>query len=97
MPDVIFNGPGGRIEGRYRHAKVDGAAVAIQLITFPLEHVTKVAILSRVLVFLTGRVKEVCVNISQCDDVLTGTSADVGGCTVPRPDGTDVKFFECGV
>ena len=31
MPDVIFSGPTGRLEGRYSHAKVQGAPVAIVL------------------------------------------------------------------
>ena len=29
MPDVIFNGPEGRLEGRYQHAKTDDAPVAL--------------------------------------------------------------------
>ena len=29
MPDVIFNGPEGRLEGRYQHAKRDDAPVAL--------------------------------------------------------------------
>ena len=29
MPEVIFNGPAGRIEGRYHHCKVSGAPIAI--------------------------------------------------------------------
>lgn len=35
MPDVIFNGPGGRIEGRYRHNGEDAAPVALLLHPHP--------------------------------------------------------------
>ena len=35
MPEVIFNGPGGRIEGRFHHAKVAGAPVALVLHPHP--------------------------------------------------------------
>lgn len=31
MPDIIFTGPAGRLEGRYSHAKVAGAPLAIVL------------------------------------------------------------------
>ncbi len=31
MPEVIFNGPAGRIEGRYQQSKVKGAPLAIIL------------------------------------------------------------------
>ena len=29
MPDVIFNGPEGRLEGRYQHSKVANAPIAL--------------------------------------------------------------------
>jgi len=35
MPDVIFNGPEGRIEGRYRHSKKPNAPVALFLHPHP--------------------------------------------------------------
>ena len=35
MPDVIFNGPEGRLEGRYQHAKKDDAPVALILHPHP--------------------------------------------------------------
>ena len=35
MPEVIFNGPAGRIEARYHHAKAPGAPVAILLHPHP--------------------------------------------------------------
>lgn len=35
MPDVIFNGPDGRLEGRYQHAKKDDAPVALILHPHP--------------------------------------------------------------
>jgi uncharacterized protein len=35
MPDVIFNGPEGRLEGRYQHAKRDDAPVALILHPHP--------------------------------------------------------------
>jgi alpha/beta superfamily hydrolase len=35
MPEVIFNGPAGRIEGRYHHNKRPGAAIAILLHPHP--------------------------------------------------------------
>lgn len=35
MPDVIFNGPDGRLEGRYQHAKTDDAPVALILHPHP--------------------------------------------------------------
>ena len=35
MPDVIFNGPEGRLEGRYQHAKNDDAPVALILHPHP--------------------------------------------------------------
>jgi alpha/beta superfamily hydrolase len=35
MPEVIINGPAGRIEGRYIHAKVPGAPVALLLHPHP--------------------------------------------------------------
>ena len=35
MPDVIFNGPEGRLEGRYQHAKTDDAPVALILHPHP--------------------------------------------------------------
>lgn len=31
MPEVIFNGPAGRLEGRYKHSKIPGAPVALIL------------------------------------------------------------------
>ena len=33
MPEVIFNGPAGRLEGRYSHSKIKNAPLA--LITAP--------------------------------------------------------------
>ena len=36
MPEVIFNGPEGRLEGRYQHAKRDDAPVALLLHPHPL-------------------------------------------------------------
>lgn len=35
MPDVIFNGPEGRLEGRYQHAKVKTAPIALMLHPHP--------------------------------------------------------------
>ncbi len=35
VPDVIFNGPGGRIEGRYRHNTEDAAPIALLLHPHP--------------------------------------------------------------
>lgn len=35
MPDVIFNGPDGRLEGRYTHAKTPGAPMALILHPHP--------------------------------------------------------------
>ena len=35
MPDVIFNGPAGSIEGRYHHSKVENAPVALVLHPHP--------------------------------------------------------------
>lgn len=35
MPEVIFNGPDGRLEGRYHHAKQPGAPVALLLHPHP--------------------------------------------------------------
>lgn len=35
MPDVILNGPSGRIEGRYHHSKISGAPIAIVLHPHP--------------------------------------------------------------
>lgn len=35
MPEVIFNGPDGRLEGRYHHAKVPNAPVALLLHPHP--------------------------------------------------------------
>lgn len=35
MPEVIFNGPDGRLEGRYQHAKRSGAPVALILHPHP--------------------------------------------------------------
>ena len=35
MPDVIFNGPEGRLEGRYQHGKTPGAPVALMLHPHP--------------------------------------------------------------
>ncbi|MEM7172857.1 MAG: alpha/beta hydrolase [Pseudomonadota bacterium] len=37
MPDVIFNGPEGRLEGRYLHSKVPNAPIALMLHPHP-EH-----------------------------------------------------------
>ena len=31
MPEVIFNGPAGRLEGRYKHSKLPGAPIALIL------------------------------------------------------------------
>lgn len=36
MPEVIFNGPEGRLEGRYYHAKRQGAPIALLLHPHPL-------------------------------------------------------------
>ncbi|MBM3566356.1 MAG: alpha/beta hydrolase, partial [Alphaproteobacteria bacterium] len=35
MPEVIFNGPDGRLEGRYQHAKRTNAPVALILHPHP--------------------------------------------------------------
>ena len=35
MPDVIFNGPEGRLEGRYQHSKAPGAPIALMLHPHP--------------------------------------------------------------
>ena len=35
MPDVIFNGPEGRLEGRYHHSKQAGAPIALMLHPHP--------------------------------------------------------------
>ena len=35
MPDVIINGPEGRIEGRYHHARVPAAPMALVLHPHP--------------------------------------------------------------
>jgi len=35
MPEVIFNGPEGRLEGRYHHSKVDNAPIALVLHPHP--------------------------------------------------------------
>jgi len=35
MPDVIFNGPEGRLEGRYQHSKVPNAPIAMMLHPHP--------------------------------------------------------------
>jgi alpha/beta superfamily hydrolase len=35
MPEVIFNGPGGRIEGRYQHPKTPNAPIALTLHPHP--------------------------------------------------------------
>ncbi|MGB0671176.1 MAG: alpha/beta hydrolase, partial [Rhodospirillales bacterium] len=35
MPEVIFNGPDGRLEGRYHHSKESGAPVALVLHPHP--------------------------------------------------------------
>ncbi len=35
MPDVIFNGPEGRLEGRYQHAKTNDAPIALILHPHP--------------------------------------------------------------
>ncbi len=35
MPDVIFNGPAGRIEGRYKHSKIPNAPLALILHPHP--------------------------------------------------------------
>jgi alpha/beta superfamily hydrolase len=35
MPDVIFNGPEGRLEGRYQHGKIAGAPIALMLHPHP--------------------------------------------------------------
>ena len=35
MPDVIFNGPEGRIEGRYQHSKTPNAPIAVMLHPHP--------------------------------------------------------------
>lgn len=36
MPDIIFNGPSGRIEGRYKHSKLPNAPLALILHPHPL-------------------------------------------------------------
>ena len=36
MPDVIFNGPEGRLEGRYHHARRANAPMALVLHPHPL-------------------------------------------------------------
>ncbi|MBC8268931.1 MAG: alpha/beta hydrolase, partial [Rhodospirillaceae bacterium] len=36
MPEVIFNGPEGRLEGRYQHAKKPGGPIALVLHPHPL-------------------------------------------------------------
>ena len=36
MPDVIFNGPEGRLEGRYQHGAEAGAPLALVLHPHPL-------------------------------------------------------------
>ena len=35
MPEVIFNGPAGRIEARYHHSKAPGSPIAILLHPHP--------------------------------------------------------------
>lgn len=35
MPDVIFNGPEGRLEGRYQHSRVPNAPIAVMLHPHP--------------------------------------------------------------
>jgi len=35
MPEIIFNGPEGRLEGRYHHSKVEGAPIALVLHPHP--------------------------------------------------------------
>ncbi|MBT7484764.1 MAG: alpha/beta hydrolase, partial [Rhodospirillales bacterium] len=35
MPEVIFNGPEGRLEGRYHHSKVANAPIALLLHPHP--------------------------------------------------------------
>lgn len=35
MPEIIFNGPEGRLEGRYHHSKKEGAPIAIVLHPHP--------------------------------------------------------------
>jgi len=35
MPEVIFNGPEGRLEGRYHHSKLTNAPIAILLHPHP--------------------------------------------------------------
>src|ERR1700747_2457163 len=35
MPDVLINGPGGRLEGRYHHSKEAGAPIALLLHPHP--------------------------------------------------------------
>src|SRR3546814_5181332 len=35
MPDVIFNGPEGRLEGRYQHSKRPNAPIALMLHPHP--------------------------------------------------------------
>ena len=35
MPEVIFNGPEGRLEGRYHHSKLANAPIAILLHPHP--------------------------------------------------------------
>jgi alpha/beta superfamily hydrolase len=35
MPDVIFNGPEGRLEGRYQHSKIPNAPIALMLHPHP--------------------------------------------------------------
>ena len=35
MPEVIFNGPDGRLEGRYHHSRVENAPIALILHPHP--------------------------------------------------------------
>ena len=35
MPDIIFNGPDGRLEGRYHHSKIPNAPIALMLHPHP--------------------------------------------------------------
>jgi len=35
MPEIIFNGPEGRLEGRYHHSKIEGAPIALVLHPHP--------------------------------------------------------------
>jgi uncharacterized protein len=37
MPEVIFNGPDGRLEGRYHHSKTPNAPIALMLHPHPLQ------------------------------------------------------------